>query len=160
IKTGVPHPVLGKMKASGLEMPDISELTSSDGPFRFASSEAAKYVFLQEQGKLPRLYNAKVEPEIQKAAKAKTDETIERLASDFYRSQVEKSNDLGRSRAHLYFDDDGNLKRNSLREFKERVLRYRQNNGKDLSRFKKDIDKRLRQPALRKKYDTWAKEQF
>lgn len=167
----------------GLRFTDSRSLEMSDGEYQFMRSDAVQYKFLESIGKAPKLKNKVVDPLIKKASKLEAsrydlfnDPKFMAIATQDANQQIEKQAERAMARAEfkgqeyvdeseslreLYFDgEDGTLDRNLARAFMEKVLSYRDSDGKDFGQLKNDISEKMRSPIMQRRYEKWAEAEF
>lgn len=155
----------------GLSKPDINEVSGTDGAEALLRSDAVRLKFLQERGQAPRLYNAKVDPAVRRAAKLEggryqliQDPKFIKIATDFYRGKVDHAKELDGARGEryegLFFNADGTVKENSLRNFADTVLRHKESGGKDVDRYRNDLRDKFNQKKRADEYSQWVTDQF
>jgi len=153
----------------GLSKPDIQSLADGTGADNLQRSAAIQHLWLQEQGKAPKLKSRKASPTIKKAAKiegfidAQSPE-IKKLATKHYKDLLKKvaAADEGRVERYegLWFEEDGSISARSLIDFTGEVRRFKESNGVDTHQLRQDIDKKLRTKKTRDEYDQWAADLF
>lgn len=154
----------------GLSRPDINS-AERDGPQVMLQSDAVRYLFLKEQGKLPKMKQRQVEPAIKQAAKLTGDRwaLIEdpkflAIATKRYQEYVRQAEATDTSRgekyASLFFEADGTLQRNTLMDFARKVVDYRDSGGKDIGQFRNDLNAKLRDGKLAADYQKWVEDKF
>ena len=154
----------------GLRKPDWQS-AERDGPQALAESDAVRYKFLQEQGKLPKVKQQKVEPEFKQAAKLtgsrwqlEEDAKFQAIAKKYYDRMATQAENADARRGEkyrdMYFDEAGNVKSSPLRNFLNQVIQYRDSGGKDTRQFANDLRDKLVDGKLANDYKTWVGEQF
>ncbi len=159
----------------GLSQPDINSLADSSGADSLQRSTAVQYLWLQEQGKSPKLKNRKVEPTVKKGAKfaeesGETGTTLARnpefqkLAKQHYTKLLAKvaAKDEGRVERYsgFWFDENGDLLTKAIINFKDEVDRVNREGGVDTHQLRNDIDKKMRVKKTRDAYDLWVTDKF
>ncbi|WP_372809315.1 hypothetical protein [Litorivivens sp.] len=153
-----------------LSLPDMQSL-SQDGADSLVRSEAAQYHWLNEQGKAPKLKNAKVDPEVRKAAKlgvqqyeAADTPAFVKIAEAYYKRSLDAAREVSPDRAErfesFWFDENGNVLRDKVRDFAIRVDEFNRTGGKDFGQLRKDIAKKMRVKANSGAYEKWVTDQF
>lgn len=155
----------------GLSKPDINEVSGADGADALVRSDAVRLKFLQERGQAPRVYNAKAEPAVRKAAKLDgnrwelaQDPKFIKIATDYYRAEVEQAQALDEGRGERYegffFEADGTIMDDAVRMFADMVQRFKDTKGKDVNRFRDDLRDKFTQKKRADEYAQWVTDQF
>lgn len=154
----------------GLSRPDINTV-QQDGPQALLQSDAVRYAFLQEVGKLPKMKALQVEPTMKQAAKlqgsrwdlVENPKFIE-IASKHYKDLVKKMEEIDAARGErysdIYFEADGKIKGRILSDFASKVVQYRDAGGKDVGQFRYDLNAKLRDGKLAAEYQKWVEDKF
>lgn len=156
----------------GLSKPDIDSVEDTNGADNLLRSSAVEYHWLQQQGKAPKIKKAKIEPIIRKAEKLGLDEfdMIEdekfiKLVTEHYQGKLDALTEDGfdvraEKMTDWWFEDDGSVKRDLLRDMAAGVRRFRNTGGKDVHQLRDDISKKMRVKKNRTEYEQWVTEQF
>ncbi|WP_272962283.1 hypothetical protein [Alcanivorax jadensis] len=171
------HDLAGRLDSipggSTLRFPDPETLAGD--PNTLVYSEGAKAIFLDEQGRLPKLKKAKVEPWVRKAAKwgksryeLQNDERFEKLILDETKKHLDELREADPDVADRYEsrmierEEDGgeSVTFHILSDRASKVERFIANDGLDTDQLGRDIAKRFRTKKTQADFEKWARDTF
>jgi hypothetical protein len=156
----------------GLSAPDINSLEDGTGADNLQRSDALQYLWLQEQGKAPKLKKAKIENIVKKADKLRLSHVdmignskFIKIVTEHYQRELDQLTDKGfdvraEKMTNWYFNDDGTIKLSKLRDTASSVIRFRDSGGFDTAQLRNDISKKMRVKKTRDEYDLWVTNKF
>jgi len=159
---------MGDARDLNLSKPDINSLADGTGADNLQRSTAVQYLWLQEQGKAPKLKNKKIDATVKKAAKLDKidarDPKFQKVAKEHYTKMLKavEAADPGRVERYsgFWFLENGEVIPGKLFDFESEVRRFKQQGATDTHQLRSDIDKKMRVQKTRDEYDQWVTDKF
>jgi hypothetical protein len=159
---------MGDARDLNLSKPDINSLQDGTGADNLQRSTAVQYLWLQEQGKAPKLKNKKIDATVKKAAKLDKidarDPKFQKAAKAHYQTMLDAilEKDPGRAErfSGFWFLENGEVIPGKLYDFETTVRNFKQKGATDTHQLRTDIDKKMRVQKTRDEYDQWVTDKF